>query len=221
MAASARTAAPAAWIAVATDEHRRLLDRLDERLDAGMLDVSAASLLPDWTIGHVITHVTHSGDGHLRMLDAAVVGEVGQQYPGGREQRNSGIERGATRTASEQVDDLRRSIAALEARWAAMPDWSGTGASMGGDVSIADLPFLRVREVAIHHADLGLGYTFDDLPDVYLRDELRRMEMLWAARQPMGMTALPPTALALAPAQRLAWLMGRAAIDGLGPAAIY
>ena len=221
MAPSARTAAPDAWIAVATAEHRRLLDRLDERLVAGTLDVSAASLLPDWTIGHVITHITHSGDGHLRMLDAAVVGEVGQQYPGGREQRNSGIERGATRAASEQVDDLRRSIAALEARWAMMPDWSGTGVSMGGDVSIVDLPFLRVREVAIHHVDLGLGFTFDDLPDVYLRDELRRMEMLWAARQPMGMTALPPAALALAPAQRLAWLMGRAAIDGLEPAAIY
>ena len=191
------------------------------RLADGTLDVTAASLLPDWTIGHVITHVTHSGDGHLRMLDAAVAGGVGQQYPGGREQRNSGIERGATRPASEQVDDLRRSIAALESRWWSMPDWSGTGASMGGDVPIADLPFLRIREVAIHHADLGLGYTFDDLPDAYLREELRRMEMLWAARQPMGMTPLPDRALAVPPPQRLAWLMGRAAIDGLAPAAIY
>ena len=221
MAPSARTVAPDAWIAVATDEHRRLVDRLDERLAAGMLDVSAPSLLPDWTVGHVITHITHSGDGHLRMLDAAVVGEVGQQYPGGREQRNGGIERGATRSASEQVDDLHRSIAALEARWAAMPDWTGTGASMGGDVSIADLPFLRIREVAIHHADLGLGYTFQDLPDVYVREELRRMEMLWAARQPMGMTPLPDAALAAPPPQRLAWLMGRVVIDGLDPAAIY
>ena len=221
MAAPAPTAAPDAWIAVATAEHRRLLDRLDERLAAGTLDVSAASLLPDWTIGHVITHVTQSGDGHLRMLDAAVAGEVGQQYPCGREQRNSGIERGATRTASEQVDDLRRSIAALDARWAAMPDWTGTGASMGGDVSIADLPFLRIREVAVHHADLGLGYTFDDLPDAYVREELRRMEMLWAARQPMGMTSLPDAALAASPPHRLAWLMGRAPIDGLDPAAIY
>ncbi|MGA7757576.1 MAG: maleylpyruvate isomerase family mycothiol-dependent enzyme [Ilumatobacteraceae bacterium] len=221
MGPSARTAAPDAWIAVAMAEHRRLLDRLEERLAAGTLDASAPSLLPDWTVGHVITHVTHSGDGHLRMLDAAAAGEVGRQYPGGREQRNSGIERGAFRTAAEQVDGLRWSIAALEARWAAMPDWSGTGASMGGDVSIADLPFLRIREVAIHHADLGLGYTFDDLPDVYVREELRRMAMLWAARQPMGMTALPPSALALAPAQRLAWLMGRAAIEGLDPAAIY
>jgi maleylpyruvate isomerase len=221
MDAPAPTAAPDVWIAVATSEHRRLLDGLDERLAAGTLDVSAASLLPDWTIGHVITHVTHSGDGHLRMLDAAASGVVGQQYPGGREQRNSGIEQGATRTASEQLDDLHRSIAALEARWASMPDWSGTGASMGGEVAVADLPFLRIREVAIHHADLGLGYTFDDLPDAYLRDELRRMEMLWAARQPMGMTSLPAGALDAPPAQRLAWLMGRGAIAGLDPAAIY
>jgi len=45
--------------------------------------------------------------------------------------------------------------------------------------------------------------------------------MLWAARQPMGMTPLPDRALAAPPPQRLAWLMGRAAIDGLAPAAIY
>ncbi len=207
------------WIAVATDEHRRLVSELDECL--GTLDVTAPSLLPGWTIGHVITHVTHSGDGHLRMLDAAALGDVGRQYPGGREQRNSGIEQGATRPAAEQVSDLRRSIDALEARWASMPTWEGVGTSMAGEVAIDDLPFLRVREVAIHHVDLGVGYTFDDLPGAYLSEELRRMEMLWAARQPMGLTQLPPLALEASPAVRLAWLTGRSTIDGLEPAGIY
>ena len=209
------------WIDLATEEHRRLLAALDERLASGTLDVTARSLLPDWTIGHVVTHVTHSGDGHMRMLDAAADGGVGQQYPGGRAQRNSGIEQGAARPAAEQVADLRRSVDALEARWASMPTWDGVGASMGGEVAIADLPFLRLREVAIHHADLGIGFTFDDLPAAYLREELRRMEMLWASRQPMGMTTLPPLALAAPPPDRLAWLMGRSMIDGVDPAAVY
>ena len=209
------------WIGLATEEHRRLLAALDERLASGTLDVTARSLLPDWTIGHVVTHVTHSGDGHMRMLDAAANGDVGQQYPGGRAQRNSGIEQGAARPAAEQVADLRRSIDALEARWASMPTWDGVGASMGGEVAIADLPFLRLREVAIHHADLGIGFMFDDLPAAYLREELRRMEMLWASRQPMGMTTLPPLALAAPPPDRLAWLMGRSMIDGVDPAAVY
>jgi maleylpyruvate isomerase len=209
------------WIAVATDEHRRLIAELEERSASGALDVMAPSLLPDWTIGHVVTHVTQSGDGHLRMLDAAALGEVGQQYPGGREQRNNGIEQGAARPAAQQLADLRRSNEALEARWASMPTWDGLGASAGGEVAVADLPFLRIREVAIHHADLGFGYTFDDLPSAYVREELRRMEMLWAARQPMGMTTLPPPALAAPPPARLAWLMGRSTLDGLEPAGVY
>jgi maleylpyruvate isomerase len=212
---------PPTWIGVATEEHRRLLSTLDQRVASGTLDVSARSLLPGWTIGHVITHVTHSGDGHVRMLDAAANGAVGQQYPGGREQRNSGIDQAAGRPAAEQVADLRRSIDALEVRWASMPTWDGVGASMGGEVAIADLPFLRLREVAIHHADLGIGFTFDDLPDVYLREEIRRMQMLWASRQPMGMTTLPPLALAASPPDRLAWLTGRSTIEGLDPAGIY
>ena len=209
------------WITVATDEHRRLLASLDGLVASDGLDVTAPSLLPGWTVGHVLTHVTHSGDGHLLMLDAAAHGEVGVQYPGGREQRNDGIEQGATRPAGEQLADLRRSIEALEARWASMPTWNGVGASMGGEVAISDLPFLRLREVAIHHADLGIGFTFDDLPAAYLREELRRMEMLWASRQPMGMTTLPPLALAASPSDRLAWLTGRSTIDGLDPAGVY
>ena len=49
-----------------------------------------------------------------------------------------------------------------------------------------------------------------------MRLELRRMEMLWNARQPMGLTALPAAALHRPPPERLAWLMGRISIDGVG-----
>ena len=92
---------------------------------------------------------------------------------------------------------------------------------MGGDVRVGDLPYLRIREAAIHHVDLGLGFEFTDLPPEYLREELRRMEMLWRARQPMGLTSLPAPALAAPPPERLAWLMGRSTIDGLEPAGVF
>lgn len=217
----ASTNPPAEFTAVAGESQRRLLDHVDALLALDTLDVDAASLLPDWTIGHVLTHITNSGDGNLRMLDAAANGEVGTQYPGGYEQRRSEIEAGAVRPALEQVDALRRSCAALEARWSTMPTWEGTGASMGGDVPVSDLPYLRIREVEIHHVDLGIGYSFADLPDAYLREELRRMAMLWTARQPMGLTSLPGAALAISPPERLAWLTGRASIPGLDPAGIF
>jgi hypothetical protein len=42
--------------------------------------------------------------------------------------------------------------------------------------------------------------------------------MLWASRKPMGMTELPREAMSVSDHHRLAWLFGRAEIDGLAPA---
>jgi hypothetical protein len=53
-----------------------------------------------------------------------------------------------------------------------------------------------------------------------VRIDLPRLTMLWASRRPMGLTTLPPEALAATPQARLAWLLGRASIDGLGPAGV-
>jgi hypothetical protein len=69
--------------------------------------------------------------------------------------------------------------------------------------------------------DLGLGYTLHDWPDDYVREDLRRMEIQWNARRPMGMTGLPPAALQAPPHERLAWLLGRSELDDLPPADIF
>jgi hypothetical protein len=37
---------------------------------------------------------------------------------------------------------------------------------------MVDLLFVRWREVCVHHADLGLGYTWADWDDEYVRLEL-------------------------------------------------
>jgi maleylpyruvate isomerase len=212
--------APMKWIDVATATHQRLLGDLDRLVATGTLDQTAPSRLPGWTLGHVITHVTHSADGHVRMLDAAARGEVGVQYPGGVESRIAGIEAGAPRPAAEQLDDLRSSCAALEQRWSTMPSWSGQGGTVRFQVQIVDLPFLRIREAAIHHIDLGVGFQFDDLPPAYVAEELRRMELLWAERQAPDNASLPTAVLDLDPTTRIAWLLGRTTIDGLDAAGI-
>jgi maleylpyruvate isomerase len=208
-------------VAMATVAHRRLLDDLDRLLVDDDLDVAAPSALPGWSVGHVITHVTNSGDGHALIFEAAQRGEIGRQYPHGLEGREVDIETGAPRRADVQVAGLRTSIERLEALWAAST-WDGSGIlAMGNEVRLADLPFLRLREAAIHHVDLRIGFGFGDLPPPYVRLEVRRMEMLWQARQPMGLTALPAAALALAPPGRLAWLMGRTTVEGLAPAGVF
>jgi maleylpyruvate isomerase len=207
-------------VELAAGAHRRLLADLDALVVEGNLDVDTPSRLPGWTRGHVLAHVRQSGDGHLRLIEAAARGEVGQQYPGGVAGRAADIEEASTLPAPEQVDLLRTSSAALEAGWAGSV-WEGEGTGPVGRVPIADLPFMRLREVAVHHVDLDIGYEFEDLPAAYVRLELRRMEMLWTARQPMGMTPLPEAALSIPSATRLAWLLGRTEIDGLASAGIF
>ncbi|MEO1055476.1 MAG: maleylpyruvate isomerase N-terminal domain-containing protein [Actinomycetota bacterium] len=206
-------------VELAAGAHQQLLAALDARADG--LDVTAPSALPGWTVGHVLTHVVNSGDGHARLFAAAANGEVGEQYPGGLEQRTGEIEAGAARPAQEQIDVLRRSIWHLESMWAAS-SWDGRGRlSLGQEVTLRDLPFLRAREVLLHHIDLNIDFGFADLPQLYVRLEIGRLEMLWKARQPMGMTALPAAARQAPPPERLAWLTGRGDLDGLGAANVF
>ena len=201
--------------------HQRLLADLDSLEDA---EVGRPSLLPGWTVGHVLTHLARNADSHRLVLEAAARGEAAERYPGGREQRRGDIEAGAGRPAAALVEDVRRSIWQLEAAWPAVPaeGWEVVSTSLGRAEPVADLPFLRWREVEVHHADLGRpSFGYDDWSPGYVRRELTRQEMAWAARRPMGLTALPPAALALPPAQRLAWLLGRRTVEGLEPAGAW
>jgi maleylpyruvate isomerase len=184
--------------------------------------VTQPSLLPGWTVGHVATHIARNAEGHLRMFDAAMRGETAEMYRGGPEQRTGDIEAGARRSAAELRADVTTTATQLEAVWAAMPAaaWAGRGITFAGEATMGELVFIRWRETAVHHADLGLGYSWSDWDAEYVRLDLARLTMLWASRKPMGMTDLPPEATSVSDHHRLAWLLGRAEIDGLTPAGI-
>ena len=168
--------------------------------------VRGPSRLEGWSVGHVITHLARNADSHTRMLGAARRGEAVEQYAGGREERASAIEAGAPRGAAELVDDMLRSITALEAAWAAMtPEaWDGHGLSRGRPWPCRVLPYYRWREVEIHHVDMGAGYELEDWPEEYVRRELA------------ALLATVPGRLADAGQRRrlLAWLTGRSASPG-------
>lgn len=205
----------------ATAAHASLLAALPSLTDS---DVRANSLLPDWSVGHVLTHIARNADSFVLMVEAANRGEIGAQYPGGAEQRNADIEGGAGRSAAELVADVTDACARLEAAWAATSTagWEGTGQTIVGPVTISQLPFRRWRETVVHHADCGFTVEgWRGWPTEYVRLELEQMTMLWASRKPMGLTTLPAQALAVDDHHRLAWLMGRATIDGLTAAGIY
>ncbi len=205
------------------DAHRALVDHLDAMTDGPGADPARPSLLPDWTRGHVLTHIARNADSFVRVLEAARRGEVVTQYEGGFDSRNADIEAGAGRDWAALVADVRSSAGTLEDVFSYQDRWDlAMTNSSGESVPHTDLPFRRLREVVVHHADLGdPAFTADDWPDEYVREDLRRMEMLYSARQPMGATGLPDAANQAAPRQRLCWLLGRSDIADLPAAGIF
>jgi maleylpyruvate isomerase len=192
----------------------------------GLTDEQARqpSLLPDWTVGHVLTHIARNADGLARMMEGALAGEVREMYPGGREAREADIEAGSGRPAAELIADVTASSRRVDELFASCPDevWAtGQGRMIPGDRSIEDLPQFRQAEVEIHRVDLGLGYTFADLPRQFLRSEIARMTAILASRKAMGSPDLPAGALALSEPDRLAWLAGRLVVEGMPPSGVY
>jgi len=66
--------------------------------------VRAPSLLPDWSRGHVLTHLARNADGGRRLLRWARTGVETAEYPS-LAARAEEIEAGAGRSAAELVAD--------------------------------------------------------------------------------------------------------------------
>ncbi len=199
--------------------HLVLLQHLDALLETGELDPAAPSLLPDWSVGHVLTHFARNADGLRGMIEAASRGEQALMYPGGLVQRTNDIEQGASRDAETLVADVRMTIWKLDAAWVTLDadGWAGSGAMLTGEVvPIVVVPFRRWREVEVHHVDLGVpGFGVDDWSDAYVAKELAIQMRQWKSRRPMGMTDLPQAVNGLSAKRRLAWLLSRLVVDGV------
>jgi maleylpyruvate isomerase len=145
------------------------VDRATEALirTASDLDpavVSQPSLLPGWTVGHVLTHVARNADAFTRLLTGARTGTAVEKYAPG--QRDADIEAGAGRPLREQVEDLRESHERFADAGAAMPADAWTF-RVDATLPAAAVPWARLREVEVHHVDLGLSYTPADWSDAF------------------------------------------------------
>ncbi len=171
------------------DDVRAATERLLQAADALDDDaVTAPSLRPGWTVGHVLTHVCRNADGNRRMLDGAMRREVLDQYPGGREGRAADIEAGASRSAALVRDDLRLSSVALAETITQMtPDaWDRPVRPLGGEAPAWRTLLSRRREVEVHHVDLGLAYRPTDWPSDFVVDELVAAGQRLSERLPPG-----------------------------------
>ena len=197
--------------------HQRLLQALDGLTDE---QCRQPSMLAGWSRGHVLSHLANNAYSHLRMFEAASRGEETEQYEGGKPTRDAQIEAWSSLSAHELIGHVRASIYALEGAWAsATPTtWTGFGIKShagGARVAITDLMLMRWCETEVHHADLDLDYSLENWDSTFVRFELERQLMIWNSRKSMGLTVLPEVAAKLSPNQRLAWLLGRIAVDGL------
>lgn len=153
------------------DAQQRLMRRIELLTDD---DMRKPSRLPAWSVGHVLTHLARNADAHTRRLVGALVEEDVPKYRGGQKQRSQEIEDGAGRQAEQIIADLRSSQAALEDILAqcVAAEWPNGHFLGGGDYGVAGCPAHRLREVEMHHVDLGLGYSAMDWPEEYVDWEL-------------------------------------------------
>jgi len=215
------------------DEMVNATDRLLETVD-GMTEeqLHEPSRLPGWTRGHVLTHIARNADGLANLAHWARTGEETPMYPG--DSRDRDIEAGAGRHLGDQRLDLADSGERLLQAFADFPPEAlrreaplRSGATAEG----WELPVLRIREVEIHHVDLGLGYTpahwspafvtrtLDQLAPFFLSARDAAVRELVATDTPGegGRWEIGTTGPALAgpAAALLAWLTGRSRGEGL------
>ncbi len=187
-------AKPETWLQGSIKGHRRL-----EQILSGLTDELARrpSLLPDWTIGHLVTHLARNADANCGMAEGAQRGDIAPMYPGGMAQRESDIATGQGRPAAELLADLTAAHQRLERAWSSTTDevWTiGLSRTFGGIRSIAFTVSMRWREVEVHLADLGLtelgSPDWDGLSSAYVDTEWIEMTAGLARRVPEGMAIL-------------------------------
>ncbi|RSN02448.1 maleylpyruvate isomerase [Nonomuraea sp. WAC 01424] len=212
-----------AELAAATD---RLLATAASLSDA---DVAAPSLLPGWTRGHVLAHVAGNARSHLNLPTWARTGIETPQYPS-PEARSAEIGAAAARPAARHLADLEDSADRLAAAIRDLPyeAWSATVQGLRPPTHPAWYVLIRrLREVGMHHVDLGTGYGPRDWPETFVRRELHDLRLSWpyghGTVSEVVLTGEPGQrwrnlgqgpAVRGAPADMLAWLTGRS--DGRG-----
>ena len=136
---------------------------------AGMDDAAArgTSALPDWTRGHVVTHLARNADALVNLLTWARTGVEHPMYASGAD-RDQDIATGAPRSAWL----LREDLVAACGRFAASATGLGEAAwqaevthRQNRTIRAHLVPWIRTLEVWVHLIDLDLGVGFDEIPE--------------------------------------------------------
>ena len=213
------------------DETGRLLAGIETATGRLLTAISALtdeqarqpSRLPGWTRGHVRTHIARNADGLANVLRGARTGTATAMYASDAS-RDADVEAGAERPAADLLADVRESAAGFAREAGRMPAgaWSALVRRIPGgeEFPARFVPFRRLGEVEIEHADLGLGYRPGDWPEVFAAAYLPRLTRTWAGRDDVPPFRVRPAG------QEHTWQLGQAdregglVVSGPGPALV-
>jgi maleylpyruvate isomerase len=127
--------------------------------------IAEDSLLPEWSRGHVLTHLANNARGLSNLIEWALSGVQSDMYVS-MEQRGIDIETGAKRPGSEILADFLVQSKLLEqnlGRLIAGPLVTEEVVSgNGSQIHPYEILTLRERESLVHLVDLGLDYKASD-----------------------------------------------------------
>jgi maleylpyruvate isomerase len=138
-------------------------------------DAHAPSVLPDWTRGHVLTHLARNADGITATLAGALRGEIVARYPEGPAGRAADIEAGCGRSGVELIADVRDSVDRLDRLFGSVADAGAWDVPTDGNRPARSWLNNRWREVEIHRADLRGRYGARNWPAAFVGYLLPRM----------------------------------------------
>ena len=192
-------------------------------------EIAEDSLLPDWSRGHVLSHLANNARGLSNLVEWALTGVQKDMYVS-VEQRAIDIENDAKRPGSEIVADFLEQSKIF----AANLDRLMTGPLLSEEVVLGngshvhphEITTLRERELMVHLVDLGLDYKANDwsfdfsiktLKSVSAgkRKERVNFRLLIAGDHTWTMDQNGMTDIFGTPQSLAAWLMGREPDDKL------
>ena len=150
-----------------TEATRRLVRTADGLTDEQYAEPSG---LPGWTRAHVLAHLALNAEGLAGALAGIVEGRRVPMYTS-QETRDGDIDKLAAEDPTEIRTRLLAGGTALSDAIAAVPDDAADTTierTPGGRFFAAgEVPWMRLREVEIHHADLRAGYDRSDWEPVF------------------------------------------------------
>jgi maleylpyruvate isomerase len=157
------------WLS--TDETRPWL-RAGTELFLGAVDgltdaeFDRPTTLPGWSRRHLVAHVGLNAQALQRLVRWAATGEPTPMYSS-TEQRSADIDAGSAWSPQRLRSFVCETAVALDTDLDALAAdrWTAeVRTAQGRPVPATEIIWMRVREVAVHSVDLGVGIGFGDLP---------------------------------------------------------